>query len=66
MKKIFLIFIVSVLVLLTACSSTASNSTRTSQRTPVAQIPAQSYQPAAATAQPPVPIHPHQHPYLQQ
>ena len=49
MKKIFLILFVS--VLLTACSSTASNKTRTSQRTPVAQLPVQSNQ-SLATAQP--------------
>ena len=53
MKKIFLILIVS--VLLTACSSTASNNTSNSQRTPVAQIPVQSSQPqSTATAQPTV------------
>jgi uncharacterized protein YceK len=51
MKKIFLILIVS--VLLTACSSTASNNTGTGQRTPVAQIPVQSSQPrSTATALP--------------
>ncbi len=49
MKKIFLILFVS--VLLTACSSTASNTTRTSQRTPVAQLPVQTNQ-SLATAQP--------------
>jgi len=49
MKKIFLILFVS--VLLTACSSTASRNTRTSRRTPVAQLPVQSNQ-SLATAQP--------------
>jgi uncharacterized protein YceK len=52
MKKIFLIFIVS--VLLAACSTTASNTTGNSRRTPVAQIPVQSSQSqSTATAQPP-------------
>ncbi|MGA7193456.1 MAG: FxLYD domain-containing protein [Anaerolineales bacterium] len=54
MKKIFLIFIVSVLVLLTACSTAASTSTRSSRRTPVAQIPAQSTSQPLTTAQPTV------------
>jgi len=49
MKKFFLILIVS--VLLTACSTTASNTTRTSRQTPVAQLPVQSNQ-SLATAQP--------------
>ena len=52
MKKIFLILIVS--VLLTACSSAASNNTGSSRRTPVAQIQAQPTSQPLATAQPSV------------
>jgi hypothetical protein len=52
MKKIFLIFIVSVLVLLTACSTAASTNTRSSRRTPVAQIPVQPTSQPLTTAQP--------------
>jgi hypothetical protein len=53
MKKIFLILIVS--VLLAACSTTASNNTGNSRRTPVAQIPVQSSQSLpTVTAPPPV------------
>ena len=52
MKKIFLILIVS--VLLTACSSAASNNTSNSRRTPVAQIPGQPTSQPLSTAQPSV------------
>jgi hypothetical protein len=52
MKKIFLILIGA--VLLTACSSPASNNTNKSRRTPVAQLPVQSTSQPPATAQPSV------------
>ena len=52
MKKIFLILIVS--VLLTACSSAASNNTGNGRRTPVAQIQGQPTSQPLATAQPSV------------
>ena len=50
MKKIFLILIVPVLAL-SACSTSASNASGTSRRTPIAQIPVQATQ-AVATTQP--------------
>ena len=58
MKKFFLILIVS--VLLTACSTAASNNTSNGRRTPVAQIQAQpsqvqsSQSQSTTTAQPPI------------
>ena len=52
MKKFFLILIVS--VLLTACSTAASNNTGNGRRTPVAQIQGQPTSQPLATAQPSV------------
>jgi hypothetical protein len=48
MKKFFLIMIVSVLAL-SACSTSASNASGNSRRTPIAQIPVQATQPPATT-----------------